>query len=84
MCVCMCVHNEDGMSAVLRLSLLMSDNTTAIRLVIYIYVHIFTVVYLITCLSLQLTWVFHDDEAQINKKLPKELLLRYNDLLSWS
>lgn len=33
---------------------------------------------IITCLSLQLTWVFHDDEAQINKKLPKELLLRYN------
>lgn len=29
------------------------------------------------CVSLQLTWVFHDDEAQINKKLPKELLLRY-------
>jgi len=34
---------------------------------------------IITCLSLQLTWVFHDDEAQINKKLPKELLLRYDD-----
>lgn len=31
------------------------------------------------CVSLQLTWVFHDDEAQINKKLPKELLLRYDD-----
>lgn len=30
------------------------------------------------CVSLQLTWVFHDDEAQINKKLPKELLLRYD------
>ena len=27
----------------------------------------------------QLTWVFHDDEAQINKKLPKELLLRYRN-----
>lgn len=33
---------------------------------------------------LQLTWVFHDDEAQINKKLPKELLLRYcNTLQTW-
>ncbi|KOX69316.1 F-box/LRR-repeat protein 20 [Melipona quadrifasciata] len=34
---------------------------------------------------MQLTWVFHDDEAQINKKLPKELLLRifsYLDVVS--
>ncbi|XP_012226991.1 F-box/LRR-repeat protein 20 isoform X2 [Linepithema humile] len=34
---------------------------------------------------LELTWVFHDDEAQINKKLPKELLLRifsYLDVVS--